>query len=123
MARALLFSGVVGGAWLILAWRNPTLTYHFAPLIGGVVGPLSLRRQGKVDSKLGLSTGAAVLALLLGITLLLEITDKQLGPNFVESGPAWPEAVLFSFIGVALGVRAATRESPGLLGWLVDSTE
>ena len=32
MARALLVSGGVGVIWLVLAWRNPSLTYHFAPL-------------------------------------------------------------------------------------------
>ena len=123
MARALLFSGVVAVVWVILAWRSPTLTYHFAPLIAAIVGPLSLRREGRADLKLGIATGTAVLGLLLGVTLLLEVTNKQLGPNFLESGPAWPESVLFSVIGVAVGVRATTRENPGILGRLFEAEE
>ena len=122
MARALLVSGGVGVIWLVLAWRNPSLTYHFAPLIGAAVGPLSLRTQGQADSSLANKTGGIVLAFMLGITLLLELAGRQEGPNFLEMGPAWPEAVLFSAIGVFVGVRAASRENPGLLGRLVDST-
>jgi len=122
MARALLLSGVVALAWIVLAWRSPTLTYHFAPLIGGAVGPLSLRTLGRADAQIGRTVGALVLAMMLGVTLILEVAGRQEGPNFLEVGPAWPEAVLFAVFGTAVGVRAATRERPGMLGTLVDST-
>jgi len=122
MARALLLSGVVALAWIVLAWRSPTLTYHFAPLIGGAVGPLSLRTLGRADAQIGRTVGALVLAMMLGVTLILEVAGRQEGPNFLEVGPAWPEAVLFAVLGTAVGVRAATRERPGMLGTLVDST-
>ena len=121
-ARALLFSGIVAIAWILLAWRSPTLTYHFAPLIGGAVGPLSLRTKGQATGSHGRKVAGLVLAMMLGVTLLLELTGLQEGPNFLESGPAWPEAVLFAIIGVAVGANAATRERPGLLGSLVDNT-
>ena len=121
-ARALILSGAVGVVWLVLAWRNPTLTYHFAPLIGGAVGPLSLRSRGRADATLSRNVGLAVIAILGAVTLLLEVTGRQEGPNFLEVGPAWPEAVLFTLIGVAIGVRSASRERPGILGSLVDST-
>lgn len=122
MMRALLLSGAVGLVWAVLAWRSPNLTYHFAPLIGAAVGPLSLRSQGRADAALTKKTGAVVLAMMLGLTLFLELAGRQEGPNFFEVGPAWPEAVLFSAIGVFVGTRAASRENPGLLGGLVDST-
>lgn len=118
--RAVLLSGVVAVVWMGLAWRSPTLTYHFAPLIGGVVGPLSLRSQGRADAALTQKVGGIVLAMLGGVTLLLELAGRQEGPNFLHSGPAWPEAVLFAVVGVAIGVRAASRERPGLLGSLVE---
>ena len=63
-----------------------------------------------------------MIAILGAVTLLLELTGRQEGPNFLEVGPAWPEAVLFTLIGVAIGVRSASRERPGILGSLVDST-
>lgn len=122
MTRALFLSGVVAVAWIVLAWRSPNLTYHFAPLVGAAVGPLSLRTQGRADGALTQKTGAIVLAMMLGVTLLLELAGRQEGPNFLEMGPAWPEAVLFAAIGVFVGTRAASRENPGLLGGLVDST-
>ncbi len=122
LLRSLLFSGGVGLVWIFLAFRNPALTYHFAPLIAGVIGPLSLRTQGRASEVLARKTGGIVLALLLAITLLLEVSGNQEGPNFLESGPAWPEAVLFAVIGVLIGARAASRENPGLLGGLVDNT-
>ena len=122
IVRAALLSGGVGLVWIVLAWRSPTLTYHFAPLIGGAVGPLSLRTRGQADAAIARATGGLVLAMMLAVTLLLEIADRQEGPNFLEMGPAWPEAVLFAVIGVLVGSRAATREHPGLLGRLVDST-
>lgn len=122
MMRALLISGAVGIVWIALAWRSPTLTYHFAPLIGAAAGPLSLRSQGRADGALTQRTGAMVVAMMWAITLFLEVTGRQLGPNFIEVGPAWPEAVLFAVIGAFVGVRAASRENPGLLGGLVDST-
>ena len=70
MARALLVSGGVGVIWLVLAWRNPSLTYHFAPLIGAAAGPLSLRTQGRADSSLANKTGGIVLAFMLGLSLI-----------------------------------------------------
>ena len=121
-ARALVLSGAVAAAWIVLAWRSPTLTYHFAPLIGGAVGPLSLRSHGRAEAQLTKMVAGIVLAMMLGVTLLLEVAGRQEGPNFLESGPAWPEAVLFSLVGVAVGANAAARERPGLLGGLVDST-
>ena len=90
--------------------------------MGAAVGPLSLRTQGRADGALTQKTGAIVLAMMLGVTLLLELAGRQEGPNFLEMGPAWPEAVLFAAIGVFVGTRAASRENPGLLGGLVDST-
>ena len=122
MLRSLLFSAGVGLVWIVLAIRSPTLTYHFAPLIGAVIGPLSLRSQGRASEALAQKTGAIVFAMMLGVTLLLELTGNQLGPNFIEVGPAWPEAVLFAAFGVFVGIRAASREEPGLLGRIVDNT-
>lgn len=121
-ARALLLSGTVGIVWLMLAWRSPTLTYHFAPLVGGAVGPLSLRTQGRANARLSRNVGLGVLAMLGSVTLVLELAGHQEGPNFLHMGPAWPEAVLFILIGVAIGVRSASRARPGILGSLVDTT-
>ena len=122
MARALLVSGGVGVIWLVLAWRNPSLTYHFAPLIGGAIWPLSLRSQGQASAQDGRIAAAGALAMMLVVTVILLIGNAMAGPNFLHQGPAWPEAVLFAVVGAAIGMRTATRERPGLLGGLVDAS-
>lgn len=117
-----MLSSLVGIVWFVLAWRSPTLTYHFAPLVGAALGPLSLRTQGRADAALARKVGLQVLAILGAVTLLLEVAGRQEGPNFLHVGPAWPEAVLFIVLGVLIGVRSATRARPGILGSIVDTT-
>ena len=121
-ARAVGIAAAVAVLWGILAWRNPNLTYHFAPLIGGLAGPASLRSQGRVDRTAAIRTSLVILAVLLGTTAFLVVTERMEGPNFLHSGPAWPEAVLFAAVGVAIGGRAAYRERPGLLGTLIEGS-
>ena len=120
--RGAIYSAVVGVVWIVLAWRNPSLTYHFAPLIGAAAWPLSLRTQGRrhiTDARLGGLGGFGVMTV---VTVILLIAGRMDGPNFLHVGPAWPEAILFAVIGAALAVRVATREEPGLLGSLIDAS-
>jgi len=120
--RGALYSGVVSVVWLVLAWRNPSLTYHFAPLIGAALWPLSLRSQGRrhiTDARIG---GLGGFGMMMLVTVILLITGRMNGPNFAHVGPAWPEAVLFAAIGAVIATRVASRERPGLLGSIIDMT-
>jgi len=115
-------SALVCGIWIALAWRNPHLHYHFAPLIASVLWPLSLRAQGRRSVQVAVAGAAGAAGLVLVTTLALGLADKLGGANFLHNGPAWPEAVLFGLVGAAFGARSASRTRPGLLGGLVDST-
>ena len=120
--RGALITGLVCAVWIVLAQRNPTLHYHFAPLIAAVVWPLSLRSKGRREKADAFTGGAGSLALTLLVTLVIQLAGTMDGPNFLHAGPAWPEAVLFAVLGAALGSRAAGRDKPGILGRLVDSS-
>ena len=118
--RGALLTGAVCVVWFFLALRRPELHYHFAPLIAAALWPLSLRSKGRAtahDSRLGAIGGAALVIVATAIILLVGNLE---GPNFIERGPAWPEAVLFAVIAGAWGGRVASRVKPGLLGSLVD---
>lgn len=118
--RGAILTSAVGVIWFLLAARNPNLHYHFAPLIAAALWPLSLRSKGRAtaaDARKG-GLGAAVIVLVTtGIILAI---GNMLGPNFLDRGPAWPEAVLFTVIAAGWATRVASREKPGLLGSLVE---
>ena len=82
-----------------------------------------MRTRGQADQNTGFTAAAGALALMLGVTVLLVIINAMEGPNFLHQGPAWPEAVIFAVLGAAIGLRAAVREKPGLLGFFVESGE
>ena len=120
--RGALLTGFVCVVWFFLALRRPELHYHFAPLIAAVLWPLSLRSKGQATSK-DASTGAlGGIALVLVATLIILLLGNLMGPNFLEQGPAWPEAVLFAVVAGFWGGRVASREKPGLLGSIVDAS-
>jgi hypothetical protein len=51
-------------------------------------------------------------------SIVLHATDRLNGPTFWDEGPALVEAILFSVVAAAWGLRVATRSEPGLLGRL-----
>ncbi len=121
--RGALLTTLVCGVWVFLSARNPTLHYHFAPLIGGLVWPLSLRTQGVRPLADAVRGGAGAAVLTLAVTVGILVAGNMEGPNFLHEGPAWPEAVLFALVGALLGARAASRERPGFLGRIVESVD
>ncbi|MDW3179821.1 MAG: hypothetical protein R8J94_20690 [Acidimicrobiia bacterium] len=120
--RGAALTALVCLIWIGLAWRSPELNYHFAPLIASVLWPLSLRSQGRRATNETMVAAVGSAGFVFATTLALVLFDKLEGPNFLERGPAWPEALLFGVIGAAFGARSASRERPGLLGGLVDTT-
>ncbi len=120
--RGAFLTGGVCVVWFFLAARNPTLHYHFAPLIAAVLWPLSLRSSGRASVKEARTGGIGAATLVLVTTGIIVLVGNMDGPNFLHAGPAWPEAVLFALIAAAWGTRAASREKPGLLGALVDGS-
>ena len=86
----------LGALWLVLAWRSPTSTHHFAPLVvagsWGFVSELGDRRA---------TISAAVGGVLVALTTLvaLALADKLGGPTLWEARPSWPELTGFSLLG------------------------
>lgn len=103
--------------WFVLADRNPSNTYHFAPAIVAaawvVVG--SLPEAGLVP-RVTIRLAAAGFVLAVLVTIGLEITDRLQGPVFWQDGddaPVVVEHVLFAALGAVgggwLAVRRASR--------------
>lgn len=104
------------GLWVGLAANNPSLTYHFAPLIVGLAWPIGHRSMvGRAEGRAGWMIAVGALAVALATTLVLWGADRMEGPTFVSDGGAVWEALLFSLAGAAWGHRSVTRSRPGPL--------
>ena len=108
---------VAAGLWIALAVRTPTNTFHFAPIIVAVVGPVSrrmtdggplLRRKGLVVAGAG-----GALAILTGVGLA--VTGNLEGPTLWSDDGALAEVVLFALAATLYGFRVVTRERSGVL--------
>lgn len=93
----------VATVWTVLAFRRPTSTYHFAPLVVGAAWPVVARMiRGS------LTTGEAVRASVGGlvavslVTLDLAVLNALQGPAFFGLSSE-VEAVVFGSIGAAAG--------------------
>jgi len=113
----LLTLGVLA-IWVVLAVRNPDLTYHFAPILAALAWPLSIRRSEPQPAAAAARIGAASFALVAATSVVLWLGDKLMGPTLWSDDGSIVEAILFAALGAALGVRVATRERAGLLGKL-----
>ena len=120
--RGAALTALVCVVWIFLARRSPELHYHFAPLIAAALWPLSLRTQGRRSVQDAVVGGVGAVVLTWATTLLIQHAGYMDGPNFLERGPAWPEAVLFAVLGALVGARTASRARPGILGNIVDAT-
>ncbi|MEM7284832.1 MAG: hypothetical protein AAF480_00640 [Actinomycetota bacterium] len=104
------------GLWVGLATSNPTLTYHFAPLIVGLAWPIGHRSmRGRAGVRSGAVVAGAALAVAVATTLALWAADRMAGPTFLSDGGAVWEALLFSALGAAWGFRSLTRSRAGVL--------
>jgi hypothetical protein len=117
------FSIAAAGVWSALALSNPTLTYHFAPLIVAAAWPVTRRTtDGRVERDRALRLAASAFALTVLTTLVLWLADAMRGPTFwTEGGAVW-ESVAFAFVGAAWGVRVLTRARGGLFAGEADQT-
>lgn len=102
-------------AWIVLAARTPTSTFHFAPL---VVAGVWVVHDGY--SEAGLTQHRAVNEALVGFglavaaTLLLEAAGNLTGPVFWQEGPESPvvlEHLMFAAGGAVLGLGMAIRRA------------
>lgn len=109
--------------WAVLAWRTPTSTHHFAPLVvAGVWGYIarhSESHQTTPADRVLMGVGGAALA--LGTQLVLTVADKLDGPALIEAVPVPTELALMSLLGAVIGSgllhrRRRTPASPAETG-------
>jgi len=102
-------------AWIVLASRTPTSTFHFAPLVVAAVWVV-------VDgySEAGTTPHRALNEAIVGFglaalaTILLEARGDLAGPVFWQEGPDSPvvfEHLLFAAAGSILGLVVALRRA------------
>ncbi len=121
-SRGALLTGLMCAVWFVLAARRPELHYHFAPLVAAALWPLSLRSNGRATADAARIGGIGAAALVFATTGVIVAAGNMNGPNFLHQGPAWPEAMLFALVAAGWATRVASREKPGMLGALVDSS-
>lgn len=100
----------VGAAvlWIVLAWRSPTSTHHFAPLVvAGVWGFLTrkdnLPAPSRSDRLVMLGGGLAV---AMAAFVLLAASGRLDGPELVAPVPVLVELPLMAVIGAVVGSGA-----------------
>jgi hypothetical protein len=103
---------VAGLLWLVLALRNPTNTFHFAPIIVAAAWPVIARGSQTRTRIQALTAVSAGTAIALGIGLTLWANDRLRGPTLWHSGAAITETLLFTLLGGAIGLIAQLRHSP-----------
>lgn len=112
----LLVAVTVTTMWTGLALRQPTITYHLAPVLAAAAWPLVARAtRGRTTMAVGLRAAGGGLLVTALATAELNTLDALRGPALI-GGSATTEALLGALAGAAWGARALTRSHSGLLG-------
>ncbi|MDH3682613.1 MAG: hypothetical protein OEV40_21980 [Acidimicrobiia bacterium] len=109
MARfvPLLGALVPAALWVALAWRAPTSTHHFAPLVVALAWGFLADPRTPRDSATAAVGGVAVALLAL---LVLAVGDRLQGPTLWGSTPSYPELIGAAVLGgVVTALRAHRR--------------
>lgn len=113
-ALAVAASTAATGLWFALAWRSPTSTYHFAPIVGAAVGPYVTRTKfGPTTLTAAVRVAALGAAITIAAALVLWSQDRMLGPTFWSEDGAVVESLAFALLGAVVGAVLLTeRDSP-----------
>ena len=113
-ARPALLSIAFAAVWIVLAWRTPTSTHHFAPLVAAASWGFLTDLDKVANTRRAAMGGVAVAVVAL---VVLALNDRLLGPTLWHSRPSWPELLGFSVLGgvitVIRGARSRTRTAEG----------
>ena len=107
----------LGLIWLVLAWRTPTATHHFAPMVVAAAWGFAATVEDQASAWRASVGGVAVAVVTL---VALGASGHLLGPTLWHSRPSWPELLGFSLLGgVITLIRAklasrSSRSPPGL---------
>lgn len=102
LPAGLLWLVAAAALWILLVNRDPTTTFHLAPLVVVLAWPLANRLRGSIDRTeltLALLAGTAVTA---GLITILQATDRLAGPTLIGT-EVWHEAIVLTVVAVAIG--------------------
>ena len=92
--------------WFALAWRTPTSTHHFAPLVVAAAWGFVADLEAGADARRAAVGGVTV---AVATTAALGLADRLLGPTLWHSRPSWPELVGFALLGGIVTLVRAQR--------------
>ncbi len=102
-------------AWIVLAARTPTSTFHFAPMVVAAAWVIyDGYSEGGVTPHRAVNDALAGLFVAAAATTLLELRGDLLGPVFWPHGPDSPvvaEHLMFAAGGAILGLAASLRRA------------
>ena len=108
-------SGLLAALWVLLAWLNPDVTYHLAPIL--VAGAFPVGHRLRVGQPLtpvqGVATFIGSLINLGVATGILTWAGKLEGPSLLPTGGAVLESVVFGVGAGAVAAFLVTLRWPG----------
>ena len=97
---ALLASAAAALVWIVLAWRTPTSTYHFAPIVVALAGPFMVKQRSLRNTLSSVLPFVATTTGIAGVAVVvLGLADKLRGPTFWSDDGAIFEALTFIGLG------------------------
>ncbi len=113
MRRGFGYAAALGVVWLVAAGLRPATTYHLAPILVAATPPLVLLAgEFGLDARAVITTATAGVALALGLTIFLTVTDWLRGPSLLPFGSAVTESIVFAFVGGTTGFAIAFLRRP-----------
>lgn len=97
-------SAIAALLWIVLAWRSPTSTYHFAPLVVTLAWPWTSRSEGGTRTTANVWVpiiGGTILSLMAGGVLL--VAGRLEGPTLWSESGQSAQVVLEILLVTAIG--------------------
>ncbi len=92
--------------WVALAWRSPSSTHHFAPLVVAMAWGFLAEPTSRRDSVRAAVGGVAV---AWSTVVVLGLAGRLDGPTLWGSRPSWPELAAFGALGALIVVIRGMR--------------
>ena len=91
----------------MLAFSNPTITYHLAPFLVAVVIPIGVASTETITTRTAVTAPSIGAVVALGAVVVLGSTEHLAGPSLLPTGGAVLEAIVFGSIGAIGGLAFA----------------
>ena len=104
--RPIVATVLLAVVWFALAWRSPTSTHHFAPLVIAAAWGFMAELDSNVAVRAAAGAGVGVAVVTLAA---LALGDRLMGPTLWGSRPSWPELAGFAVLGGVVTLARARR--------------